>query len=69
MVEVLSSDELFELTRYRRAAEQLRALKELGVPARRMRDNTVRVLRMHLMAPAAVAPTSTARPKLKSRSR
>lgn len=63
MHEILSEAELFELTRYRRAAEQLRALKELGVPARRMRDNTVRVLRMHLVAPAA--PIPTARPKLK----
>jgi hypothetical protein len=68
VVEILSDAELFELTRYRRAAEQLRALKELGVPARRMRDNTVRVLRMHLVAPAAPA-VPTIRPKLKSRSR
>ena len=30
MIEVLSDDELFELTRYRRPKEQLRALQELG---------------------------------------
>lgn len=64
MIEVLSDDELFELTRYRRPKEQLRALQELGVPARRMHDNTIRVLRMHLMAPPASVPTITIRPKL-----
>lgn len=69
MIEVLSEAELFELTRYRRAAEQLRALAELGVPARRMRDNTVRVLRMHLLAPVQHVPSPTIRPKLKSRSK
>jgi hypothetical protein len=66
MIEVLSETELFELTRYRRAKEQLRELAELGVPARRMRDNTVRVLRMHLApgaTPAGQPPTK--RPKLK----
>ncbi|WP_338762102.1 DUF4224 domain-containing protein [Massilia sp. METH4] len=63
MHEILSDAELFELTRYRRPAEQLRELAKLGVPARRMRDNTVRVLRMHLVAPAA--PSPTIRPKLK----
>lgn len=51
----LSDDEIIELTRYRRAAEQLRKLKEMGVPATRLRDNTVRVLRMHLIHPAATA--------------
>ncbi len=64
MIEILSDSELFELTRYRRPAEQLRELAKLGVPARRMRDNTVRVLRMHLMAPQTPT-TPTLRPKLK----
>lgn len=50
----LSDQEVIDLTHYRRAAEQLRALKEMGVPATRLRDNTVRVLRMHLMHPAAM---------------
>ncbi|WBS00258.1 DUF4224 domain-containing protein [Pseudoduganella sp. SL102] len=63
MIEKLSDAELYELTRYRRPAEQLRELAKLGVPARRMRDNTVCVLRMHLHAPAAPAPSI--RPKLK----
>jgi hypothetical protein len=50
----LSEDEIVELTRYRRAAEQLRVLKQMGVPATRLRDNTVRVLRMHLIHPATM---------------
>jgi hypothetical protein len=50
----LTEEEIFELTHYRRAAEQLRKLKEMGVPATRLRDNTVRVLRMHLVHPAAM---------------
>ncbi|TWI69014.1 uncharacterized protein DUF4224 [Pseudoduganella lurida] len=64
MIEILSDAELFELTRYRRPAEQLRELAKLGVPARRMRDNTVRVLRMHLVAPAAPHNVPALRPKL-----
>lgn len=54
----LDTEEVVDLTRYRRAAEQLRKLKEMGVPATRLRDNTVRVLRMHLIHPtsAPVAP-------------
>ncbi|MBB3118874.1 DUF4224 domain-containing protein [Pseudoduganella violacea] len=44
---------IYDITHYRRAHEQLRALKELGIPARRRHDNTVCVLRMHTMAPTA----------------
>jgi hypothetical protein len=50
----LSDQEVIDLTHYRRAAEQLRALKEIGVPATRLHDNTVRVLRMHLVHPASM---------------
>lgn len=50
----LSDQEVIDLTHYRRAAEQLRALKEMGVPATRLHDNTVRVLRMHLIHPATM---------------
>ncbi|PJC95966.1 hypothetical protein GQ37_025175 [Janthinobacterium sp. BJB1] len=50
----LSDQEVIDLTHYRRAAEQLRVLKEMGVPATRLHDNTVRVLRMHLIHPATV---------------
>lgn len=61
---ILSEDEVYELTHYRRAAEQLRQLKEMGVPATRLRDNTVRVLRMHLIQPAAMvqAPAPQRKP-------
>lgn len=50
----LTDQEVIDLTHYRRAAEQLRVLKEMGVPATRLHDNTVRVLRMHLVHPATV---------------
>ncbi len=65
MNEILSQAELVELTRYRRPKEQLRALAELGVPARRMRDNTVLVLRMHLVAPSTQLGMPVIRPQLK----
>ncbi|MFZ4874991.1 DUF4224 domain-containing protein [Janthinobacterium sp. Mn2066] len=52
----LSNQEIIDLTHYKRAAEQLRVLKAMGIPATRLHDNTVRVLRMHLMQPAATAP-------------
>jgi hypothetical protein len=45
----LSKDELIELTRYHRANNQLQFLKELGIPAKKRRDNTVCVLRMHCL--------------------
>lgn len=51
----LSEEEIIDLTHYRRPAEQLRQLAKMGVPAVRLRDNTVRVLRMHLIHPAAMA--------------
>lgn len=60
---ILSEAEIIELTHYRRPAEQLRQLLLLGIPAMRLRDNTVRVLRMHLIHPATV-PTAP-RPQLK----
>lgn len=63
---ILSEDEIIELTHYRRAFEQLRQLKALGVPAIRLRDNTVRVLRMHLIYPAhAPGAPAAPRPQLK----
>lgn len=60
----LSNQEIIDLTHYKRAAEQLRVLKAMGIPATRLHDNTVRVLRMHLMQPAATA--SEPRPMRKS---
>ena len=52
---ILSDEEIYDITHYRRAHEQLRKLKEMGIPATRLHDNTVRVLRMHLVHPAANA--------------
>lgn len=48
MNEILSPDEIAELTHYKRPKEQLAQLAAMGVPATRLRDNTVRVLRKHL---------------------
>lgn len=62
----LDTEEVVDLTHYRRAAEQLRKLKEMGVPATRLRDNTVRVLRMHLIHPTA-APVAPAPQRKSSR--
>lgn len=58
----LTPAEIYELTHYRRPKEQLRALTELGIPARRRHDNTICVLRMHLQAPNKQEPP---RPRLK----
>lgn len=63
MSPALTPDEIYELTHYRRPAEQLRALTELGIPARRRHDNTICVLRMHLVQPAIKAEPP--RPRLK----
>ncbi|MYM25745.1 DUF4224 domain-containing protein [Duganella sp. FT135W] len=61
----LSKEEIADLTRYRRPADQMRVLTDLGIPARRLHDNTVRVLRRDLMAaPAAPGMRVTQRPKL-----
>lgn len=51
---VLSDDEIYQITHYRRPKEQLQALKELGIPARiRKIDNTVCVLRAYIANPTA----------------
>lgn len=60
----LSPEEIYGITHYRRAAEQLRALIELGIPAKRRHDGTVCVLRMHTIAPGG--GTITQAPRLKS---
>ncbi len=65
MDEVLSDQELHFLTGYKRAKEQLRELAAMGIPARRLRDNSVRVLRMHLVTPASSIGLPKPRPKLK----
>ena len=42
---VLSDAEIIELTHYRRAAEQIRALRDMNIIAMRRHDNTICVLR------------------------
>ena len=54
MPEVLSPDELVELTRYKMAKFQMRELERIGIRATLMRDNTVLVLRAHLINPGMV---------------
>ncbi len=62
---ILSAEELYELTGYRRASNQLRVLKEMNIPARRRADNTVTVMRMHCIHPSSVQPQANT-PQLKS---
>lgn len=59
----LSVEELAKITGYARPTNQLRVLKELGIPARRRPDNTVLVMRMHCLHPAATVQKTE--PKLK----
>jgi hypothetical protein len=59
----LSAEEIYNITHYRRTAEQLRALARLGIPAERRHDNTVCVLRAHLIT--LTAKPAPARPQLK----
>jgi hypothetical protein len=66
---VLSYEEIYGITRYKRPKEQLRAFKELGIPAQlRKIDNTVCVLRAYLTNPRAApgAPVANVAPKRKS---
>jgi len=60
----LSKIEVNRITGYARPTKQLEVLKLLGVPALRRPDNTVLVLRMHCIHPAAATAVSNA-PKLK----
>ena len=60
---VLSADEIYQITHYKRTAEQLRALAQLGIPAVRRHDNTVCVLRCNVTSPREKPPAP--RPQLK----
>jgi hypothetical protein len=66
---VLSREEIVEITHRVRPAEQLKALKQMGIPVHhRKHDNTLCVLRMHVTVPAAAAAAQAANdePQLKS---
>lgn len=63
----LSSQEIEDITHYKRAAEQLRELQAQGIPARLRPDNTVCVLRMYVTQLAgAAANAASPAPKRKS---
>lgn len=61
----LSPAEIFNLTHYKRPAEQIRVLGELGIPAKRRHDNTVCVLRAYVVRPPAA--DAAPRPQLRTR--
>jgi hypothetical protein len=55
----LTEQELVNITGYARPSNQLRVLKDLGIPARRRPDNTILVLRMHMLHPVSLSsPTN-----------
>jgi hypothetical protein len=64
----LSEPEIVRITRYHRPSKQLEMLKSLGIPARLRRDNTILVLRMHLMHPVPQQKANDG-PKLKMKRR
>lgn len=65
----LTDAELYDLTHYRRPAEQLRELESLGIPAKRRRhDNTICVLRAHVQNPTD-GKLAAPRPQLKTRAK
>lgn len=61
----LSQDELRALTGYRRGAEQLAKLREMGIKAHRRRDGSIAVARVWLAAAAESTPKSE--PRIKRR--
>jgi len=56
---VLTAVEIVEITRRKRPAEQMLALEMMGIPAYRLADNTIRVLKRDL-APPGIAATVVA---------
>lgn len=50
---VLQEDEVFAITGYKRAVDQKRHFDALGVPAIIRPDNTLSVVRAHLLSPPA----------------
>jgi hypothetical protein len=63
----LSEEEIARITKYKRPSKQLAKLREMGIAATKLRDNTIRVLTRDVRYPAA--PQQTERPKLKSSKR
>jgi hypothetical protein len=63
---VLSPEEIFTITHRKRAADQLRDLLALGIPAIRRFDNTICVLRVDLARRASAGTAPAAGPQRKS---
>jgi hypothetical protein len=63
---VLSPEEIYKITHRKRAADQLRDLVALGIPATRRFDNTICVLRVDLARRAAAGTAPAAGPQRKS---
>jgi hypothetical protein len=62
----LTETEIVRMTGYRRPGKQIETLKSLGIPARKRPDNSVLVLRVHCLYPAASPERIAAdKPKLK----
>lgn len=59
----LTKEEIIEATGYRRAAEQLEALRKAGIPADRRPDGSVRVWRHHISGIAATKQPKKAKPE------
>lgn len=64
---VLSPDEIYAITHYKRPKEQLAALRAMGIPAHlRKVDHTVCVLRAHVTNPSSALAMNAPGPQLKS---
>lgn len=63
---ILTDEELFEITHYRRPSAQMRMLKAMGIPVRLRHDNTICVLRMHFY-PSGTLPEPPEPPEPKLR--
>lgn len=64
---VLSKEEIFELTHYRRARNQMKSLASLGIPAYLRHDNTVCVLRADVTAPRALTRAAPQRKSVRAK--
>lgn len=61
----LTNEQIQELTGYKLPSKQMEVLKRLGIRATKLRNNTIRVLRMDLLS-RTPSPTEQEGPRLKS---
>jgi hypothetical protein len=65
---VLSPEEIYEITHYKLPRKQMDALGAMGIPAQlRKIDNTVCVLRAHVMSPSAPRSPAPVRKSVRER--